>query len=176
MGKPLISLTLLLLLVAHCGTLEKRDLSSYPPQKRTLYLHNFTNDTFQPDINLELTDLVRSEILRRENFTITDEKKEAALLVYGHLRMYRKEGQFFDNFRSAIRYRLTVICHIRLRGNPAGEMANISASGEVGASVEYSERQGYRETEYRARQRLFRMLAARISNLLELEFVAAQGP
>lgn len=156
-----------------CTYFDRIDLSDYPPGERTLFLHNFTNQSFQPDVNVELTEVVRRELARRENFTLAKSRTEARLWVYGEVSVYRKSGRMFDNLRTPTRFELLVAARIKVRENP-GE--NLWISREVSARVEYSEREGFLESEFEARQRLLRQLAARASAVIETEFVNRSAP
>lgn len=147
------------------------DLTSVPREKRTLYAHNFTNTAFQPDVNVELTEVLRSEISRRGNFIIVSDKKDAAILVYGDVGLYRKESRMYDNFRNPVRHELMVGCTIKVRPNPAnpGAFTGETLPIEVSSSVEFSDREGYVEQEEAARRRLLRILASRIAAAIEEE-------
>jgi len=154
-----------------CTSFQKMDLSSYPSMTRTAFLHNFTNNTFQADINRELTEITRDELNRRNNFRLQGKRETARLWIYGNITVYRKEGLMYDNMRNAIRNELIVVCKIKMRQNP-GKITSppgiqLLESREIIASVMYSEKQGYRETEFSARQRLLRILARRINSSLE---------
>lgn len=153
-----------------CSTYDL-DLSRYPGEARVLYLQNITNDTFQPDANVELTEWVRREFHRRKNFTLSTERSQAPLWLYAKVRVYRKEGRMYDDARTPIRFDLTMVARVRVRRNPAFGSEEVLDSKDIGASLEYSEREGFVETEFRARQRLLRILAARINNRVEKVFI-----
>ena len=150
------------------------DLSAYPSGDRALFLHNFTNNSFQPDVNVELTDWTRSEINRRNNFNLQDERATARIWLYGNVQVYRKEGRMYDNYRSAIRHELIVACRIRIyrnAGSPGKGGGGVLLDSQViSASVDFSESQGFRETEMVARARVLRKLSARINEFLEKSF------
>ena len=159
--------------VAGCAYFERIDLSEYPPGDRTVFLHNFTNESFQPDVNVELTEAVRQEVARRENFQLMQSREEAHLWIYGEDTVYRKSGRMFDNLRTPTRYELLAAARIKVRENPGD---NLWVSREVTARVEYSEREGFLESEFEARQRLLRMLAAHANAAIETEFVNQSAP
>ncbi len=152
-------------------TCRSVDLSSVPSEKRTLYAHNFSNSAFQPDVNVELTEMLRSEISRRGNFVIVRDKKDAAIFLYGDVGLYRKESRMFDNFRNPVRHELMIGCTVKIRANPShpGAFAGETLPVEVSASVEFSEKEGYVEQEEVARRRLLRILASRIATGVEEE-------
>ncbi|MCB1324592.1 MAG: hypothetical protein H7A21_00405 [Spirochaetales bacterium] len=168
------SLVLLFVLSA-CLSPGSVDLSLFPEDRRTLFLHNFTNESFQPDVNQELNEWVRRELERRENFRLTTEKDDAALWLYGEITLYRKEGRMFDNLRSPVRVELIVGCRVRLRQHGQGDAGEglVLVSRELGSRTEYSESEGFRESEFEARQRLLQDLAAQINNALEQGYARA---
>lgn len=158
------------------------DLSPYPAENRSIYLYNFTNNSFQPDVNVELTDWVRREIDRRENFIPVSEKEKARFWLYGEVTVYRKEGRMYDAYRTPIRYELIIVCKVQLRKNPAfaGNGAGISdeilLTEEIDASGEFSDQEGYIESELSARSRVLRVLASSINHAVDAAFVANAGP
>ena len=158
-------------LTGNCSTIQTRDLSKFPEPSRTLFLQNFTNETFQPDINQELTDSVREEILRRNNFIIQDNRTSAALGLNAKIIMYNKEGRLFDNFRNALHYELSVYCKVSMYQKQKSQGIREILGEEIGATVHYSETSGMEEGEYRARQRLFRILSMRINEAMERAFL-----
>ena len=153
---------------AGCAYFQRIDLSEYPEGQRTAFLHNFTNESFQPDVNVELTEIMRRELARRENFSLMKSREEARLWLYGEITIYRKSGRMFDNLRTPTRYELLVAARIKVRENP-GE--DLWLSQEVTARVEYSEREGFLESEFEARQRLLHTLARRANEMIEAEFI-----
>lgn len=164
-------------LASGCGAFQIRDLSGYPPSTRTLYLHNFTNESFQPDVNVELNEWVRGELARRGNFFLRDERDQARLWLYGEITVYRREGRMYDNLRTPVRSELVIACRIRLRQNPArrdsGPQTATLLTRELAESVHFSQDEGLRETEFDARQRLLRRLSAEIANTIEAEYAGA---
>ncbi|MCB1315520.1 MAG: hypothetical protein KDK27_06160 [Leptospiraceae bacterium] len=161
--------------VQSCTLFRARDLSDYPVEWRSLFLHNFTNETFEPDVNVEMTEWVRREFLRRDNFDVESDKDEARLWVYGEITAYRKEGRMFDDFRTPTRVDLFIAVRFKLRQNPERMDPSISdtllLSREIGTSVQYSGTEGYTESEFQARQRLLQILALRLNDAIENEFV-----
>src|SRR6185436_14534870 len=147
------------------------DLSGHDPTTRTIFVHNFTNNTFQSDANLELTDWVRNEIGRRDNFKIVKTREEARLWLYGDIVEFSQQGQMYDNLRNPVRYEMVTTVKIKFRENPekAGGERRLDKGGEVSASIQYSAREGYVEPEFQARQRLLRGLASKVSDAIEAE-------
>ncbi len=175
-----LSLCSLLLLIPSLACLSPggRDLSRLAPEERTAFVVNFKNATFQPDVNVELTQLVIEEGERRGRLQISDERGAARYVIYGEVVLYRKEGRMFDNFRAATRYEMIVACRLRLRESaaPGAEDAGVFFSEELSARTEYTESEGAIETERRARLRLLRQLASRIHQAVEFAIDDHAGP
>lgn len=161
-----------LLAFSGCRLLQRTDLSAYDPATRTIFIHNFTNQTFQADVNVELTEWVKREINRRDNFKTRTDKDEARIWIYGEIAVYSRDGRMYDNFQNPTRYEMTVATRLKIRTNPVMPGPSMDRGGEVSATVQYSEKEGYTESEYAARQRLLRTLAARIADSIESEYLA----
>lgn len=164
-----------------CHYMRRVDLRSYPESKRTLYLYNFSNEAFQPDINIELTQAMRDEVDRRDNFILTKDRMKARFGLYGAVTIYRKEGRLYDNYRNPTRYELIVAARVRMVDRERSEEGEGGTSGtlfvrEVSATADYALQEGYPETELEARTRLVHLLASRIHNVMEEEFVDYEGP
>ena len=158
----------------HCAFFRAIDLRPYPPAERSLFLQNIRNETFQADANLELTEWVRRELHRRGNFLIARERSGARLILSGNLEVYRREGRMLDDYRNPVRYELILAARMHLRRLDSGGQSEIGQE-LLAASVEYSELEGYVETEHTARQRALQLLAARIANFAEQSFVNFHG-
>ncbi|MBE7439319.1 MAG: hypothetical protein HS115_12745 [Spirochaetales bacterium] len=174
--KPGIFFWILVLLpwLSRCAFLRAIDLKPYPAGERQLFIQNIRNETFQADANLELTEWVRRELHRRGNFLIAGERNQARLILSGTLEVYRREGRMLDDYRNPVRYELILAARMHLR------RVDDSGQSEIGqellaASVEYSELEGYIETEHTARQRALQLLSARIAHFAEQSFVNFHG-
>ncbi len=161
-----------LVILPDCRLLQRTDLSGYDPATRTIFIHNFTNQTFQADVNVELTEWVKLELNRRDNFKTRTDKDEAHIWIYCEVAVYSRDGRMYDNFQNPTRYEMTVAGRLKIRTNPAMSGPMMDKAGEVSATVQYSEKEGYPESEYAARQRLLRTLAARIADSIESEYLA----
>lgn len=171
--KPgICALLVAVLIMSGCRLLQRTDLSAYDPGSRTIFIHNFSNQTFQPDVNVELTEWVAREINRRDNFKTRTDKDDARIWIYGEIAVYSRDGRMYDNFHNPTRYEMTVAARIKIRANPAAGGPPMDRTGEVSATVQYSEKEGYTESEVAARARLLRTLAARIADSIESEYLA----
>ncbi len=159
-----------------CRLLQHTDLSGRDPATRTIFVHNFTNQTFQPDIQVELADALKNELARRDNFKVVATREAARLWVYGDIVVFSREGRMYDNFRNPTRYEMVATVRIKLRENAekAGGALPLDRSGEVSQAVQYSEKEGYTEPEAQARARMARILASKISDSLEAEYLEWQ--
>lgn len=170
-----LSITAIVALIAiRCSAFQKLDLSNYPIEDRSVFLYNFTNQSFQPDVNTELTDHLRNELSRRGNFIPKKTREEAAWLLYGEVVAYRKEGRMFDNYRNAIRYELVIIAKVKLRRNTNANIEIVNGV-EILANTQYSAKEGFVEEEFTARQRVLRILAEKIARFYEEEYVRQNG-
>jgi len=150
----------------HCSAFRQFDLSPFPEEKRTLFVNNFNNSTFQADAGIEMTQLLIQETARRKNFIIQKTRNTAAIRLSGEITMYRKEGRMFDNFQAPVRFELVIGCKFRAEGG------GVSVSREVVGSIDYSEREGFVEAEWSARRRLLMRLTREIATIVESEFLA----
>ncbi|MCE9598967.1 MAG: hypothetical protein K8S54_13455 [Spirochaetia bacterium] len=163
-----------LVLLGSCRLFQHTDLSGRDPATRTIFIHNFTNQTFEPDVNAELTEWLKREIGRRDNFKLAKTREEARLWLYGDIIIFSKEGRMYDNFHNPVRYEVISTARVKFRENPAKAPPDrvMDKAGEVSGSIQYSEKEGYTEPEFQARQRLMRILASKISDALESEYLA----
>ncbi|MCB1167350.1 MAG: hypothetical protein KDK37_09435 [Leptospiraceae bacterium] len=143
------------------------DLKEYDRSNRTLFLFNFTNSTFDADTQVELNRALREELHSKGDFLLTDQQDAAKLGLYGEVTLYRKEGRLYDNLRNPTRYELIAGVRIRMREMDSGV---VLLSTEESASVQFSPREGFPESEYQARQRLVRLLSRRIHQSMVAAF------
>lgn len=165
--------------LAGCAPFFYVDLSPYPETKRTIYLQNFLNHTFQPDINVILTRNLRDEIHRRENFIIVNDRHKARFVLSGEVNVFRKEGRMYDNYQNPTRYEMVISARIRLRESGSDdEEQDSSAVGtnshiaDVTARLDYSDQEGYVESDSAAYDRLARKMASNINREIEKEFIS----
>jgi len=152
-----------------CNSVQKLDPEKYPAADRTIFIHNFINDTFHSDVNVELTESLRTMIMRRKNFFVQKNQSDSRLMLYGQVIMYRKEGRMYDNYGEPSRYELMVMCRVKVRdGN------RLIMDREFASSTDYSTTEGYIEMEYAARQRVYRKLTIQIASNLELAYISSR--
>ncbi len=154
-------------LLGSCSVFQVYNLKEFPPESRTVYLQNFTNETFDPDVNTELNRILRETLHMRGNFILTENRQDARFIMSGQLYLYRREGRMYDNYRNPARYMLAAGVLIRL-----SEGSRQLLSEELTSTVDYSVSEGYAETEYSARTRLLLQLSAKISRAAEKAYMA----
>jgi hypothetical protein len=169
-----VSLSIILLsILTNCASYAVHDLSGYPETSRGVFVYNFTNDTFQHDVNREMTDMLTVETSRRGNFILNRDADQAAMWISGEITMYRKEGRMYDNFRDPVRYELIVACAVRLRTNPKWTGSNeLLMEREFTSSLDFSDVEGFIEPEETARGRLLGRLSREIAGAIETAYVA----
>jgi hypothetical protein len=157
-----------------CSVFQVYDLKEFPESSRTVFLQNFSNETYDPDVNVELNRILRNAIHMRRNFILTDDRTKARFHLHGELIVYRREGRMYDNYRNPARYMLAASVLIRMRenlnGTDAGELPVFTQ--EISSTIDYSVSEGFAETENQARTRLLEQLSAAINRAIEKEFVS----
>lgn len=161
--------TFIALSLLNCSLYSPR-LADYPEQERQTFLMNPLNRTFEGDVHVELERILREEIHRKEDFLLTSEKENAKIGLYPELMIYRKEGRMYDQYRTPVRYELIVGAKMRIIAFNRTENATIAVVHES-ASTGYSETEGFPETEFRARQRVFRLLARKLNDAAVREWL-----
>lgn len=159
---------LLLLLIFGCIT-EDRRLSTLPTEKRTLFLQNFGNTTFEGDLHMELTEAMRAHFHMRRGYILVDDRDKARFLLFGDVVLYRREGHLFDNEFNPTRYDLNMVVRIRLIERTTGRTI---ASFEEDSRTQYSTREGLVEDEATARRRLYSSICRKIYNRLSQAYPA----
>lgn len=163
----LFALILYSAFLTSCSVFQVYNLKEFPPESRTVYLQNFTNETFDPDVNTELNRILRETIHMRGNFILTPDRKAARFVLSGRLFMYRREGRMYDNYRNPARYMIAAGVIVRLTEGDRDLL-----NEELTSTADYSVSEGYAETEHAARTRLLSQLSAKISRAAEKSFMA----
>lgn len=170
------SFVILLALPVACSLFQYADLTPFPEEHRTIYIHNLRNESFKPDIHIRMTRAVRNEFLRRENFILVEDRSKARFILSGVMNVYRKEGRLYDNYRNPTRYELIAGGIFDLRENPAHPLNEHGArrilSAGISARVDYSVKEGFPEMESEGFDRLADRLSRRVASSVEAEFVS----
>ena len=156
-------------LFSSCMNTIVLDSKKYPVSDRTVFVYNFENSAFQADVNGEMTEVLRNHIYRRKNFFPQKKPSDSVFSIYGEITMYRKEGRMYDNYRDPVRFELMVGVRVKMRSTADSLLL---LDSEFVASTDYSEKEGFIESEFRARQRVLRKLAIQISNSMETAFLS----
>ncbi len=170
---PFLLALLLSLSLALIKCKAAAQIKRYPPADRTIFLHAFSNQSFQPSIQRLLQKAIRKALYRRGNFILQQKQKEARLWLYGEVRSYRKIPAFRNHRGEAERYEFFLRCRIQLRHNPKH-----LHSGDQGIlfSRNFETRvflaQNLKERETTALERLGRLTAAAVNQSLEEAYAA----
>jgi len=168
----------LLLLTAMCGcaTLSRGfgDTESEPltpeyrkfrQQKRLLYIQNFENRTFTPELTGRLKDKLQVAYTRLSSVVITPEKKAAQMILYGKILFYAEEPGVYDRSAAPLTYNLSIVASVRIRARGQGdEDSQPYEQHTVRYGTTYSAGEPLFESRYAAEDRLLDGLADRIVN------------
>ncbi|MCB1175207.1 MAG: hypothetical protein KDK39_16650 [Leptospiraceae bacterium] len=136
-------------------------------------MFNFTNDSFEPDVNRLAFLATRDEISRRHNFFLQADQSAARWFVYGSITAFRRKGLMYDDFRNPSRLEFLVLCRLRIYKQTQNERSLVH-SEELSARVSFSPAEGVAESEQSALQRLSRLLARQIATVIEKQFLNQQ--
>lgn len=157
---------LFFLALLSCVGTDQR-LANIPQERRTLFLGNFGNVTFEPDLQIELTEALRNHIHLRRGYILVDDIEKARFILYGEVILYRREGFLFDNEMNPTRYDLNIVSKIRLIERETGQMV---VTFDEDARTQYSTKEGMAEDEVVARQRLYGKLCRKIYDRISMAF------
>jgi hypothetical protein len=166
--RPGLLFVTLFFLSAACMS-EDRRLSALPEEKRKIFLQNFGNSTFEGDIQIELTESLRSCIHSRRGFILVEDRDAARYLLFGDVILYRREGHLFDNELNPTRYDLNLVVRLRMIERETGRVA---ASFEEEGRTQYSVKEGLIEDEVTARRRIHSALCRKIYSRIREQALA----
>mgnify|MGYP002352869259 CR=1 FL=1 len=165
--RPSRLLPLMLLLLSVACITEDRRLSGLPVEQRTLFLQNFGNSTFEGDLQMELTESLRTYIHMRRGYVLVEDRDAARFILFGDVILYRREGHLFDNELNPTRYDLNMVVRVRLIERQTGLTVT---SFEEDARTQYSTQEGLVEDEVTARRRLYSSICRKIYNRISQEY------
>lgn len=152
--------------------------------RRLLYIQNFDNRTYAPQLTGRLKEKLQSAFTRKASIGITPDKQQADLILYGKILLYTEEPGVFDRAASPLTYNLTMVASMKLRPRIGEHGCSRSAldtkcidartvledgEGEseqhtVRSTTTYSIGEPLYETRYTAEERLLEGLADRLVN------------
>lgn len=134
-------------------------------EKRLLYIQNFENRTFTPELTGRLKDKLQIAYTRLSSVVVTPEKKVAQMILYGKILFYAEEPGVYDRSAAPLTYNLSIVASIRIRARGQGdEDSQPYEQHTVRYGTTYSAGEPLFESRYAAEERLLDGLADRIVN------------
>lgn len=169
-------LAMALALIQACATLRSgfADTESEPltpeyrkfrGERRLLYIQNFENRTFSPQLTGRLKDKLQVAYSRLSSVGVTTDKKAAQLIMYGKILFYAEEPGVYDRSAAPLTYNLSIVASMRIRARSQGEDdLQPYEQHTVRYSTTYSAGEPLFESRYTAEERLLDGLADRMVN------------
>lgn len=83
--------------------------------RRSLYIQNFDNRTYSPQLTGRLKEKLQYAFTRKPSLTVTPDKKNADLILYGKILIYAEEPGVYDRYSQPLTYNLTMVASVKLR-------------------------------------------------------------
>lgn len=143
--------------------------------RRQLYIQNFDNRTYSPQLTGRLKEKLQYAFTRRPSLTVTPDKKNADLILYGKILLYVEEPGVADRSTTALSYNLSLVVSAKLRARSAAEVpAEVTSATDdrdvpeeqltVRYMTAYNTGEPFFETRYTAEERMLEGIADRIVN------------
>ncbi|MFO1469420.1 MAG: LPS assembly lipoprotein LptE [Turneriella sp.] len=131
--------------------------------RRQLYIQNFDNRTYSPQLTGRLKEKLQFAFMRRQSLAVTPEKDKAELVLYGKILLYTEEPGVYDRSSSPLTYNLTLVASMKLRARAAIETSEgESEEHTVRYTTTYSIGEPLYESRYTAEERLLEGVADRL--------------
>jgi hypothetical protein len=155
-------------------------------KKRLLYIQNFDNRTYSPQLTGRLKDKVQFAFARSASLIVVTEKKQADLILYGKIQLYAEEPGVYDRSSSPLTYNLTIVVSTKMRAREEKadaakkkneiELDSLIEQHDIRYMTSYNIGEPLYETRYTAEDRLLEGVADRIvSSTYEPENVDVPG-
>jgi len=138
-------------------------------KKRSLYIQNFDNRTFTPQLTGRLKEKLQAVLSTSSSMYTTDDKKTADLVLYGKILGYTEEPTGFGRTSQTPAFNLYIGASIYLRAQHEisdNTDDSFSERHEVQYSTMYNTGEPFFDTRFSAEERLLEGLANRIANIL----------
>ncbi len=145
-------------------------------KKRLLYIQNFDNRTYSPQLTGRLKEKLQFAFARSASLNVITEKNEADLILYGKIELYAEEPGVYDRGSMPLTYNLTIIVSTRMRARerniPAktkkaeSESESMYEQHDIRYMTSYNVGEPLFETRYMAEERMLDGLADRIVNAM----------
>ncbi|MDH5720017.1 MAG: hypothetical protein OEZ13_05265 [Spirochaetia bacterium] len=129
---------------------------------RTIYIHNFSNKSFQGDLISRLKEKLQIEFQLDTRLKPISDKDQADLWLMGDIEIYHNIPTYFDKFGEPRRFMMSIGAIIWVRINSKIENAFLLERRKVRYDTAYSPHNEAFETEFMAQERLLDMTAKRI--------------
>lgn len=161
--------------VAHCASLaragtavESEPLSEsyrqFRGKTRQLYIQNFDNRTFSPQLTGRLKEKLQVAFSRSVSLNITADKDRAELILYGKILQYSEEPGVYDRAAGPLTYNLSIVASFRLRARTATETEEAPYEQHtIRYQTAYSVGEPMYETRFTAEERMLEGLADRMA-------------
>ena len=136
----------------------------------TIVIGMFANQTHEPLLEKDLTDLVISEVARGPVYTPVESLRDSLLSLEGVVNSYVSSAVAYDANDTIVRYLVEVSATVTLREEPSGK---VLWKGKASAAQEYSadsDKALQRQLEEQARDVALARLAEEISQRLAQRF------
>lgn len=169
--------------VSACATLSRgqsevdalplsENYKKFRAARRSLYIQNFENRTYSPQLTGRLKEKLQYAFTRKPSLTVTPEKKDAELILYGKILMYAEEPGVYDRYSQPLNFNLTMVASVKLRvsknaqkdGAKETELDPMSEEITVRYMTSYNKGEPFFEQRFTAEERLLDGLADRIVN------------
>ena len=131
---------------------------------RLLYIQNFENRTFSPQLTGRLKEKLQTAFSRTASLTITPEKNKAELILSGKILQYSEEPGVFDRASGPLTYNLAIVASFRLRARTSAESEDAPYEQHtIRYMTAYSVGEPMFETRYTAEDRMLEGLADRMA-------------
>ena len=156
-----INLFFLLYFFTYCQTYYK-ELKLYPENLKAVYIDNFSNQTFEPYIHLELTDALKEKLFSRNLLFYTNNFSDARYILNGNIILFRREVLLYSNELQPTHYRIDLVVEITIL-----KKNQILTKEELYDSIRYSTKDIEAENDFITRRRLYDRISNKILYLLE---------
>jgi len=103
----LVALGLAALVVSACGYTFV-DYQAPPEGLRSVSVKTFSNDTYEPGIELVVADALRREFLRRGALALVDEPEKADLVISGDIERIQTRSRSFTSVVLVLEWEITL--------------------------------------------------------------------
>ncbi|GIX43167.1 MAG: hypothetical protein KatS3mg129_2900 [Leptospiraceae bacterium] len=152
---------ILLIFLLECKTYYK-ELKVFPENLKQVFIENFSNQTFEPYIHLELTDVLKQKFHTRNTLILTKEPDNTKYILKGKVILFRREVLLYTNELEPTHYKIDMVVEIYIN-----KKNQTLLKEEVYDSIRYSLKEGAIENDFQARRRLYERISQKILYHLE---------